>query len=235
VRKILLSLLASVSLLHAADPASPTPTPAGGKYAAEVEKLAAMPPPAPGGILMVGSSIFRKWTTCGQDLAPLPVTNRAFGGSKTADQLFFFDKIVPSSSAALVVWYCGSNDIKGKKPPESVLQNTKQWIERTQAALSGVRILLVSVINAPQKRDDGQSPGVEAVNKGLSGLATTFPNIAYVDVNPPLQSADAQPAAECYLPDKLHFTREAYRRMTSVLRPVIEKEWKASSAAKPTS
>jgi hypothetical protein len=220
-----------------ATPPAPAAAPAAkpSKYADAVAKLAAAPAPAPGGVLMIGSSIFRKWTTCGQDLAPLPVTNRAFGGSKTADQLFLFDKIVPSSSAALVVWYCGSNDIKGKKPPESVLQNTKQWIERTQAALSGVRILLVSVINAPQKRDDGQSPGVEAVNKGLSGLATTFPNIAFVNVNPALQSADAQPAAECYLPDKLHLTPEGYRRMTSVLRPVIEREWKASSAAKPTS
>jgi hypothetical protein len=233
IRTLLLLLLATVGILHAADPASPTPTPAGGEYAEAVEKLVAMPPPASGGILMVGSSIFRKWTTCVEDLAPLPVTNRAFGGSKTADQVFFFDKIVPSSGAALVVWYCGSNDINGKKPPETILQNTKQWIERTQAALPEARILIVSVINAPQKRDDGQSPAVEAVNKGLTELAASFPNIAYVDVNPALQSADGQPAADCYLPDKLHLTPEAYHRMALVLRPLIEKEWKASPAAKP--
>jgi hypothetical protein len=50
------------------------------KYTKDVAKLAAAPAPAPGGILMVGSSIFRKWTTAADDLAPLPVTNRGFGG-----------------------------------------------------------------------------------------------------------------------------------------------------------
>jgi hypothetical protein len=43
------------------------------KYTADVAKLAAAPAPAPGGILMVGSSIFRKWESCAHDLAPLPV------------------------------------------------------------------------------------------------------------------------------------------------------------------
>ena len=89
------------------------------KYTTDVAKLAAAPAPAPGGILMVGSSIFRKWTNCVTDLAPLPVRNRAFGGSKTEDQLFFFDQVVPSSRAALVVWYCGSNDVNAKSRPRT--------------------------------------------------------------------------------------------------------------------
>lgn len=76
---------------------------------------------------MVGSSIFRKWLTCAHDLAPLPVTNRAFGGSVTSDQLFFFDQIVPSSRAALVVWYCGSTAATAVPPDSvhSVISNSK--------------------------------------------------------------------------------------------------------------
>ncbi len=203
------------------------------KYAAEVAKLAAAPAPAPGGILMVGSSIFRKWTNCVQDLAPLPVRNRAFGGSRTEDQLYFFDQIVPSSRAALVVWYCGSNDINGKKTPEAIRQNTKEWVERTRTALPQARILLVSVIRAPQKRTAGLLPKVDEVNKDLAKLAGSFPGVIYVDVNPALEAADGAPVAECYVSDNLHLTDEAYRRMTLVLRPVMEKEWKAASASKP--
>ena len=38
-------------------------------------------PPAKGQILFVGSSSFRFWRTLKEDMAPLPVLNRGFGGS----------------------------------------------------------------------------------------------------------------------------------------------------------
>jgi hypothetical protein len=217
--QIALALLAPISA-HSAEH----------RFAKDVAQLAAAPAPAPGGILMVGSSIFRKWTTCTNDLAPLPVVNRAFGGSETPDQLFFFDQIVPSSHASLVVWYCGSNDVNDKTASAKILQNTADWIQRTQTALPQVRILLVSVIRAPQKRDAGLLAQVDEVNHGLVKLAGSLPNVAYADVNPSLESPTGESVMECYVQDKLHLTPEGYRRMTSVLRPVIEKEWKPSIA-----
>lgn len=223
------------ALLIASVPAHPAETsalPAKQKYTAEVAKLAAAPAPAPGGILMAGSSIFRKWESCAQDLAPLPVTNRGFGGSRTEDQLFFFDQIVPSSHASLVVWYCGSNDVNGKKTPEEILKNTREWISRTQASLPRSRILIVSVIRAPQKREDGKLPQVDEVNKGLLALPGSIKGVDYIDVNPAMETPAGEPVPECYLPDKLHMTQEGYRRIAAVLKPLIEKNWKAAPASK---
>ncbi len=202
------------------------------KYTKDVAKLAAAPAPAPNEILMVGSSIFRKWTTAAEDLAPLPVTNRGFGGSKTDDQLFFFDKIVPSSRAALVVWYCGSNDLNASKTPDSIVENTREWIGRTQAALPEARILIVSVIRAPQKRAKGLLPQVDETNAALFQLASSIPGVAFANVNPALETPVGEPVPECYVSDKLHLTPEGYRRVTSVLRPVMEKCWEAPPTSK---
>ena len=58
-------------------------------------------PPAKGGILFVGSSIFRLWTSVPGQMAPLPVLNRAFGGSRTGDQLDRFDSILDGLAEAL--------------------------------------------------------------------------------------------------------------------------------------
>jgi len=192
------------------------------KYAADIERLAAAPAPAPGGVLLIGSSIFRKWTTCAADLAPLPVTNHAFGGSQTPEQLFFFDQLVPSSRAGVVVWYCGSNDVNAKRTPADVLANTREWLDLTRAALPGVRVVLVSVIRAPQKRTDGKLAPVDEINRGLLALGEAD-DVDYLDVNPALEDAAGEPLPDCYVADQLHLTPEGYRRLTAALRPVLEK------------
>lgn len=232
----LLSIQSAIALLplNASRGADAAPSRSIHRYADEVAKLAAAPAPAPGGVLMVGSSIFRKWLTCARDLAPLPVTNKAFGGSVTSDQLFFFNQIVPSSRATLVVWYCGSNDINANGTPDFILKNTKEWIGRTHEAIPQARIVLVSVIRAPQKREAGLLPQVNAVNEGYIRIAGSDPDVVYVDVNPAMESPAGAAVAECYVQDKLHLTPEGYTRMTSVLLPVIRKEWKASTELHPS-
>ena len=44
-------------------------------------------PPPQAAILFIGSSIFRLWTDLKTQMAPLPVFNRAFGGSRTWEVL----------------------------------------------------------------------------------------------------------------------------------------------------
>jgi len=45
-------------------------------------------PPAPGGIVFVGSSSIRLWSTLKQDFPGLNVINRGFGGSQLEDSVF---------------------------------------------------------------------------------------------------------------------------------------------------
>jgi hypothetical protein len=196
------------------------------KYTAEVAKFALQPVPAPGGVLLVGSSNFRKWTNAVTDLAPLPVTNRAFGGSQTSHQLMFFDQVVPPCRPGLVVWYCGSNDIKGKKDATSILERTEEWISRVKQMDSAAAVLLVSVIRAPQKHRDGQVAVVDAVNRGYEEIARSKEGFFYVDVNPALQSPTGESRAELYVADGLHLNVKGYHQMTTLLKPAIEKHWK---------
>ena len=195
------------------------------KYTAEVAKFAALPAPQPGGVVLVGSSNFRKWTNVVTDLAPLPVTNRAFGGSQTSHQLMFFDQVVPPCRPALIVWYCGSNDIKAKKDAASILGRTEGWIIRVKQMDPSVGVLLVSVIRAPQKHRDNQIDTVDAVNRGYEEIARTKDGVFYVDVNPALQNSVGDSRAELYVEDGLHLNVEGYHQMATLLKPAIEKVW----------
>lgn len=92
------------------------------------------------------------------------------------------------------------------------------------------RILIVSVIRAPQKREDGKLAQVDEVNKGLLALPGSLKGVDFIDVNP-FETPAGEPVPECYVSDKLHLTPEGYRRMVKVLKPRMEKNWKTAPAA----
>ena len=48
-----------------------------------------------------------------------------FGGSKTSDILFFFDKLIPTVQPQNIIFYCGENDIAKVNPrgPSKQLEN----------------------------------------------------------------------------------------------------------------
>src|SRR5690242_2129812 len=84
------------------------------RFQADIERMLesdkTSPPPREG-ILFIGSSIFRLWTRLTEQMAPLPVFNRAFGGSVTQDILDRADQIVLPYKPKIIVYYCGSNDV----------------------------------------------------------------------------------------------------------------------------
>jgi len=135
----------------------------------------------------------------------------------------FFDQVVPPCRPVLIVWYCGSNDIKGKKDAASILGRTGDWMNKVKQMDPATGILLVSVIRAPQKHRDGQVAVVDEVNRGYEEIARTTEGVFYVDVNPALQSLTGESRVDLYVKDGLHLNVEGYHQMTTFLKPAIEK------------
>ena len=80
--RLLLAALLAASGLPAADEAAKRWEQYEPSFKAFAEQDAAKPFPR-GGILFVGSSIFRQWTTVADQMAPLPVLNRALDRKST--------------------------------------------------------------------------------------------------------------------------------------------------------
>jgi len=224
--KVLFSIfLISFVCIHSWGAEGVAPTATTSKFTEEVGRFANLPSPASGGVLLVGSSTFKRWTNAVTDLAPLPVTNRAFGGSQTSHQLMFFEQVVPPCRPQLIVWYCGSNDIKGKKDPASVLERTEEWLDKVKKLDPSIQVLLVSIHRCPQKRKDGQMEGVDAVNRGYQELSKKREGVFYVDVNPALENAKGESKEDLYVADGLHLNVEGYQQMVTLLKPAMEKYW----------
>ncbi len=184
-------------------------------------------PPPQEGILFIGSSIWRQWANVKEHMAPLPVFNRAFGGSRTWEILHYMDQIVLPYRPKIIVYYCGSNDINAGEPAPAIVARFQEFVSRVHAKLPETRIFFASVHKAPQKRDDWAV--VEAVNASVKTIAASAPLVDYIEMNPLLFDASGEPRMELYRPDGLHFHPPAYDEFAKVIRPIIAGAWKEQS------
>ncbi len=189
-------------------------------------------PPAPGGILFVGSSIFRQWANVAEMMAPLPALNRAFGGSRTGDQLARFDQVVPPYAPKVIVYYCGSNDLKAGETPEdpaAIFARFRAFSERVRAARPATRIIFVSSTRSPDRVERWMH--VDHYNALGRAYCAATPGHTFVDVNPALVDAAGQPRLDLYVGDKLHFHPPAYVEFSKIIKPVLERVWREVAAA----
>jgi hypothetical protein len=180
-------------------------------------------PPPKDAILFIGSSIFRQWTNVKEQMAPLPVFNRAFGGSRTWEVLHYMDKIVVPYRPRIIVYYTGSNDVTAGEPASAIQARTMAFVARVHDALPETRIYYVAINRSPDKR--ARWSVVDEVNAGLKTLSATTPHLKYIDLNPALFDAKGEPRVELYLPDGLHFFPPAYELFTAIVKPVLTEAW----------
>ena len=188
-------------------------------------------PPVKGGILFVGSSIFRRWTDVLEHMAPLPVLNRAFGGSRTGDQLARFEQLVPVYAPKVIVYYCGSNDLNAKPAdaPDVIFARFREFSERVRAKYPATRLIYVSATRSPDRVLRWEH--VDHYNALVRAYCAATPGRTFVDVNPALVDANGHPRLDLYIADKLHFHPPAYVAFTAIIKPVLERVWAEVNAA----
>ena len=180
------------------------------------EDAAAMP--APGGVVLVGSSIFHLWPDATRDLAPLAAINRAIGGTRTWDQVALIDQTALKYRPSVILYYCGSNDINSGATPQQIAANFAAYNQRVKRSLPRTKILFTSINRAPQKQDKWDQ--VDEANRLIQAyVAADRRRLAYVDVHPAIESAPRVPRLDLYLPDRLHFRRAAYAGFTAIIKP----------------
>ena len=202
--------------------------PKSGRFQSDIERMLEKDktsPPPRDGILFIGSSIFRLWTQLGEQMAPLPVFNRAFGGSVTQDLLDRVDQIVIPYKPRIIVYYCGSNDVNAGESADAIIGRTKQFLKIVNEKLPDTLVYYTSIQKAPDKRSRWDV--VEAVNREMERYSHQGKQSGYIDLNPVLFDHQGNLREDLFLPDKLHFRPEstAYAEFAQVVKPVLTKAW----------
>jgi lysophospholipase L1-like esterase len=180
--------------------------------------------PSNRGIVFVGSSIFARWTHLTEQMAPLPVLNRAVSGTVTQDQLDRIDQFVFPYSPRIIVYYCGSNDVNAGESTEAIVARTKRFIDLVHNKLPDTFIYYTSIMKSNDKHARWNI--VDDVNKQMEAYARTASNVAFIDLNPVLFD-HGRLREELFLPDQLHYRPEssAYPEFAAVVKPILQKAW----------
>ena len=64
--------------------------------------------PKKGKILFTGSSSIRFWDSLEEDMEPLQVLNRGFGGAQISHVIYHFEEIIKPYNPSAIVFFCGT-------------------------------------------------------------------------------------------------------------------------------
>jgi lysophospholipase L1-like esterase len=176
-------------------------------------------PPAPGGIVFVGSSTIRFWTTLPEDFAGLPVLNRGFGGSTFPEALHFLPRLVLRYRPRTVAVYEGDNDLAAGRTPQQVAEDYRAFVRAVRDSLPDARIVFLAIKPSPSRwKLEAQR---REANRLVQAVVAPDPRQTFVDVGTPMLGADGRPRPELYRPDSLHMTPAGYAIWRAVVAPVL--------------
>ena len=171
------------------------------------------------GVLLIGSSSIRFWTTAAQDFPGVPVINRGFGGSAIADSTFYVDRIVTPYHPRVIVMYAGDNDIGEGATPADVIGDFQAFVARVRHDLPQVKIVYISI--KPSLARETLWPQMREANEGIAHWMQGKPGMHFVDIAPVMLDKAGRPRAELLREDGLHMKPAGYAIWVSALKPVL--------------
>lgn len=217
----LLAACASVPSVESAAPAAAlAPLPTDAPFRGEILRFAELdretpPPKCP--VLFVGSSSIRLWQTLAQDMAPLPVLNRGFGGSSIADVNRYFDRVVAPYRPRAIVFYAGENDLDSGRPPAEVAAEFRRFLDAKQRALGDAPVFFISA--KPSRARFAQLGRQAELNTAIRTLAAGRRDLIFVDVVPAMLSG-GQPR-DLFVEDGLHMSPAGYAIWREIVREAL--------------
>ncbi len=191
------------------------------RWAEEIRRSVAARPDHREPVVFLGSSSIRRWATLAEDMAPTPVVNHGFGGSKIFDAVYWLDTVLDGLQPRALVVFSGTNDIAGDDPrePEWIAERFVDLVERLRALGHGVPVLYISISPTPAR--ERHLARVTETNRLIAARCAADPHLYFVDTGTALLDADGRPDPRWFVADRLHLNAQGYAAWTATIRPAL--------------
>lgn len=179
-------------------------------------------PPAPGGIVFLGSSTIEFWTTIATDFPGQPVVARGVGGCTLRQVAAFAPRALGSQRPRLVVLYAGENDLASKRggpTPEQVAADFDLTVKAIRGVVPTCRIVFLGIKPSPSRTK--KHDAFAEANRLIAARCAAGENLRFVDTAPAVAGPDGEVDLTLFRRDRLHLNEAGYARLAELLRPVL--------------
>lgn len=204
------------------------------KWQEDVAKLAAGNATDGGAehVLFLGSSSFRLWDSIDEDLAPVKVVKRAYGGARFRDLAIYTPELIAGLRFSKAVIFI-ANDITGKEnedtDPETTSKLARLVIAQLRSEHPEVPVHLVAVTPTPVRYKHW--PRIQVTNGMLRKIAEATPGVFYIPTAYAFLDRDGHPRAELFKEDRLHLNSIGYQIWAKILLGAFETvDWESQES-----
>ena len=187
------------------------------------DEIAAFATAAPGpanALLFVGSSSIRRWVDLAEHMAPVPVINRGFGGSKIGDVIYHSEVLFRAESPLAIVIFVGTNDITpvSSKSLDAMVEAFEEMMDSVRRQHPETPVYYIAITPSPLRWEVWDES--QAINRAISDLADGMANTYVIDTADQLMSAGV-PDDNNYVFDRLHLSEKGYAIWAEIIRSRI--------------
>ena len=175
----------------------------------DIAAFASKAPGPPGALLFVGSSSIRRWIDLAEHMAPIPVINRGFGGSKIGDVIYHSETLFQARAPRAIVIFVGTNDItpEAAKPLDVMVKAFEEMMGEVRRFHPQTPVYYIAITPSPLRWQVWDK--AQAVNGAIREVASGMANTTVIDTGSALM-ADGRPDDTNYVFDRLHLSKRGY-------------------------
>ena len=167
-------------------------------------------------VLFTGSSSIRFWETLEEDMHPLKVLNRGFGGAHIAHVNYHFEDVVLRYNPKAIVFFCGTNDITALKTPEETVNDFKVFKQKVRKSLPDIHIFVIGIKPSPARLYLENEE--LAYNKLIAELSSEDDLLTFIDIWDAMLTEEGKRIPELFVEDGLHINADGYKIWTRLVR-----------------
>lgn len=170
-------------------------------------------------IVFTGSSSIRFWKELESSFPEHQILNTGFGGSQSADLLYYLDDLVLRYNPKKVYIYEGDNDLWSKKKPKQILATTKEIVQRIKEHQPATKIILISAKPSISRWRIRRK--YKRLNRRYEKLTIKDIQLDYIDVwSAMLENRKLR--LDLFIEDGLHMNQKGYDIWYTVLKDNVE-------------
>lgn len=171
--------------------------------------------------LFLGSSSINLWPNLPQDMAPLKVLKRSYGGATIRDILYNYNVVARGYNIRCIVLYV-ENDFFSCKEGISEYETFdlfRVFARRVQTDYPNTPLFIISF--KPSFAKASQLGQQKVINHLLETYAQNIPGIQFIDITKVMYDETGNLRKDIFLADNLHMNQKGYDLWTSIIKPVI--------------